>query len=129
MYRVAAIGSALFFAFLLWVIYLANTGADFILFDLIRTIPYGDKIGHFCLFGLLTLGVNTALKFNTLNFIILRIYVGTLLVTIFVVGEELSQYFIPTRTLDAGDLLADAAGILVFTTASYLLAAKLNHSA
>lgn len=104
-----------FFTFILWIIFLANTGSNNILFDIIRSIPNGDKFGHFFLYGMLTLVINLELKSKTINIGKYNLLLGTVLVCIFVVLEELSQGFIPSRTLDYQDLLADAMGIYIFT--------------
>lgn len=98
---------------------MANTGENSVFFEFVASIPYGDKLGHFCLFGLLTLGSNVAFKFNMVSLGWFNIYRGTFLVIIFVVLEELSQGFIPSRSMDIVDLLADSVGVLVFTTISF----------
>ncbi len=49
--------------FIGWVIYLANTGQSSIFFQLVRVIPYGDKLGHLFLFGFLILGLNVAFDY------------------------------------------------------------------
>ena len=113
--------SIVFFGFILWVIYLANTGRDSIFFELVRSIPYGDKLGHFCLFGILTLGVNFALKLKTLIFRSYKLYFGSILVLCFAATEELSQYFIPNRTLDSIDFIADISGIAFFSLLTKLI--------
>ncbi|WP_394147974.1 VanZ family protein [Shewanella atlantica] len=120
-----AVGLSLaFFAFILWVIYLANTGASSVLFNLVGALPYGDKLGHFCLFGLLTFLFNLASRCKSFAIGRLRLYYGTAAVTIFVVAEEISQGFIPSRTFDTMDLTADALGILGFTYLSHLISRK-----
>ncbi len=111
--------SVAFLGFIVWIIYLANTGQSSVFFNLVASIPYGDKLGHFCLFGLLTLGFNFVFKLKSFNLVFfnlasLKVYVGSSVVLLFAVLEELSQYFIPNRTLDATDLLADVVGILLF---------------
>jgi VanZ family protein len=111
MYKLILALAAVFFAFILWVIYLANTGGHSVFFDLVRAIPYGDKVGHFCLFGALTFIATVGLKFKTFRFLKLNIYYGAAFVLLFVIVEELSQGVIPSRTLDAMDLLADFIGI------------------
>ena len=115
MYRFILLSVVGFFFFILWVIYMANTGQNSIFFDFVRSIPYGDKIGHFCLFGVLTLGANYVFKFQKLEAYGIRLFLGTVLVIAFIVVEELSQHFVPTRTLDLFDLLADAAGVFLFS--------------
>lgn len=117
LFKVIAAVSVLF---VLWIIFSADLGLKNIFFDLTNAVPYGDKLGHFFLFGILTLTVNIALKYKRTKFW-KKLPLGTLLVSIFVVIEELSQAFFPNRTLDITDLIADALGILVFTYISYLL--------
>jgi hypothetical protein len=115
-----------FFLFILWVIYLANTGQPSLFFDFIHSMPYGDKVGHMGLFGVLTLLTNAATHFKTFRLWRWSVFSGTALVLTFVTLEELSQYFIPSRTLDIFDYSADLAGILLFTWLSSRLA---NHLA
>lgn len=117
-----------FFIFILWVIYMANTGQSSIFFRLVGAIPYGDKIGHIFLFGLLTLGVNIATKLKVVKVGNVSILIGTMLVTLFVLIEEFSQHFSATRTFDALDLFADAVGIIVFTMLSFYIRNKYTAS-
>lgn len=113
MYKLAALIAVLFFTFIAWIIYLANTGGDSIFFDLVRTIPYGDKIGHIGLFGFLTLFSIIGFKLRSFGFVKMRIYYGCIPVFLFVVIEEFSQIFISSRTFDSGDLAANMIGILI----------------
>jgi len=104
-----------FIVFIVWVIYMADTDQVIIFFRLVQVIPYGDKIGHVLLFGLLTLAVIIVTRFNTITLRSSRLFIGTVIVSLFVVSEELSQHFISSRTLDVADLLADGIGIVTFT--------------
>lgn len=110
-----------FALFLLWVIYLANTGQPSIFFDFIRQIPNGDKIGHVLLFGFLTFGAIIATGFKCFRLFggKLTIYWGAAGVLVFVIAEELTQQFFPSRTMDIKDLIADAMGIAVFTLLAF----------
>lgn len=54
----------------------------------------------------------------------MNVFWGTASVLSFVTLEELSQYFIPTRTLDIYDYSADMIGIFIFTVISNILAKK-----
>ena len=115
------LGAVAFFCFILWVIYLANTGQNSVFFQFVASIPYGDKLGHFCLFGLLTLATNLAFRFKAFQFYSIKLFLGTILVSSFVIIEEFSQYFIPNRSFDLIDLSADFVGIVFFTiVTSYL---------
>lgn len=121
MHKLITIVSVTFLGFIIWVIYQANTGQHSIFFELVRCIPYGDKVGHFCLFGLLALGANFAFKLKSYSVLSYNLYIGSSVVFLFVLLEELSQYFIPSRTLDIADLLADALGILTFSLITKLI--------
>jgi len=104
-----------FFIFILWVIFMANTGQDMFLFEMTRSIPFGDKLGHIMVFGCLTLMANLALKGRLVSFKLGSIYWGALAVLVFVTLEELSQHFIEIRSLDMFDYLANLFGILCFS--------------
>lgn len=122
MYKLTVTTSSCFFLFILWVIYLANTGQESVFFDLSKQIPYGDKVVHLTLFGLLTLCANLVSKFSTFSIGQKKIFWGTAAVFIFVTLEELSQHFLPARTLNIYDYAADMLGILLFTWISAILA-------
>lgn len=121
MTRLFLVLSTIFFGFILWIIFLANTGRPSVFFDLVKAIPYGDKLGHACLFGALTLGVNLGLSFRRWKIFRWSFHTGTIFVVAFVVLEELSQSRFPNRTLDPLDLLADAVGITAATGVLWLL--------
>lgn len=102
----------LFFAFILWVIVVSDSGIQNVFIDGVKNIPYGDKVGHMCLYGLLALLVSLSLKPQRKKYFGLPL--GCALVLLFALIEELTQYFFPsTRTLDVGDVLADFIGIYV----------------
>lgn len=121
MTRLFLVLSALFFGFILWIVFLADTGRPSVFFDLVKAIPYGDKVGHACLFGTLTFGINLGLSFRRWKILGLNLHVGTIFVVVFVVLEELSQARFPNRTLDPFDLFADAVGITVATVLLWLV--------
>ncbi|ACJ29832.1 Conserved hypothetical protein [Shewanella piezotolerans WP3] len=109
---ISAIAAA-FFSFILWIIYQANTGNQNLLFKMVGNIPFGDKLGHLVLFGALTLIVVVASQFKYFSLSGYNYYYGAVAVTLFVIIEELSQAFIPSRTFDLCDLLADMLGIVL----------------
>jgi VanZ family protein len=76
-------------------------------------VPLGDKIGHFCLMGLLSLFVDLALNAKSVQFWKLNYLLGTLIVLAVVTTKEISQIFIRGRTFDAVDLIFDYAGIFI----------------
>lgn len=129
MYKLISIVAVGFFIFILWIIYLANTGGSSIFFDFIRSTPYGDKLGHMGLFGFLALAAVLGSKFRTFTYGKFKLYYGATLVSLFVVGEELSQAFIPSRTFDFSDLAADAVGIVVAVGIAYMAEKRLTNVA
>lgn len=110
-----------FTGFILWIIYLANTGEQSIFFDFVRALPFGDKLGHFGLFGMLTLLMNFACKLKTIKIASVSVYLGAILVFSFAILEELSQFFVDSRTLDITDILADTVGIVFFSGLTFLI--------
>jgi len=124
MYKFAGLAAALFFLFLLWIIVQADAGVPCVFFDLARSVPFGDKVGHFGLFGLLSVLCNAAFRHASLSIGRFSLYRGSMLVAAFALSEELSQIFFPRRTLDAGDLLADLAGVLAGAVVSRCLATR-----
>lgn len=111
MYKFFAIATVLFFSFMLWVIYSANSGSDNLFFSIVRQIPYGDKLGHVVLFGMLALLCTIAFRFKGFKLRGVTLYYGATFVSVFAIGEEITQAFLPTRTFDLVDLLSDAVGI------------------
>lgn len=123
MQKLIAAVTVCFALFLLWIIYLANTGQPSIFFDFVRRIPYGDKLGHVLLFGCLTLGAIITTGFRCFGLLAgrLKVYWGTAGVLVFVLVEELTQQFFPSRTMDINDLIADAIGISLFTLLAFAM--------
>lgn len=83
----------LFFAFICWIIYQADTGASNIFFKIVRSVPYGDKAGHFLLFGVLAFMVNYASGSRAFPFAGFNIQAGGVTVLFFSLAEESSQFF------------------------------------
>jgi polysaccharide biosynthesis protein VpsQ len=78
-------------------------------------IPYGDKVGHFALYGLLSLLANLAAferRPNTNPRTVALVVSPVLAVLIGL--EELSQRWIPSRTYSLLDLAASYLGVAVF---------------
>ncbi len=121
MYKMVTVVTGLFALFIGWVIYMADTQQSMVFFDWVEEIPYGDKLGHFFLFGFLTLGVNIGWKMRGFTLGNLKIPYGSVGIVTIVVVEECSQYFIPSRTLDMTDIIADFIGIAVFSFIAYAI--------
>jgi VanZ family protein len=106
--------AVLFSFFIVLVIVLADLDALPQVFSAVYRIPYGDKIGHFVLFGIL-------------NYLLTLFWIGSLprldakrvalsvglILVIVLAAEEVSQQFFPKRTYSLLDLSAGYAGIVL----------------
>jgi len=111
----------LFVLFLGSVVYAADMGIGQPYFDVIRSLPLGDKASHFALMGVFSVLANLALQRRTLRPGRVGVRLGTVAVSVAVVTEELSQIWIPGRTFDFWDLAADFLGIACGALAARLL--------
>lgn len=111
----AAVGFAFF---ILAIIILADRGRLGI-FEIVYRIPFGDKAGHFVLYGILSLLVNLALFQTFPGRPPKRIVWISGLVLLLLIGvEEFSQKYFPARTFSYLDLAAGYLGVLVFSLLS-----------
>lgn len=106
--------AALFLAFIIGLIVLADADLlpDFI--NAIYDFPNGDKVGHFVLYGLLDFFITRAFlsSLPTRRGGWVTLSVG-LILALFVALEELSQMFFSARTFSLLDLTASLLGIIV----------------
>ncbi len=111
---IARIGLPLiFFLFIVWIIILADKADYNYAFFLVGTIPYGDKIAHALLYGVMAFLLNFGVGYRTKHFLGFNMQIGAMIVLLFAGLEELSQYYFPSRTLDIYDFLADVAGVVL----------------
>ncbi len=115
-----------FAIFIAFVIRAANTGQGARYWSFLDAIPFGDKFGHVILMGTLCLLLNLALRCRTVRIRKLPVLLGTLLVSLFVLLEEITQLFLPNRTFDLIDLLADAIGIALASWLAILIYRQVN---
>lgn len=116
--------AVLFGIFIVAVVVLADT-EHLGLVARVYDFPYGDKVGHFVLFGILSLLVNLAAfqQWGKLNRTWLALGVSAVL-AILIGLEELSQRLFPSRRASIWDLLASYAGVACFTILALWLAAR-----
>ena len=100
-----------FFLFISFIIYLADTANYNFAFRMIGEIPYGDKLMHGFLYGVMAFFLNYGLNYKNFH----SLQIGAIIVLIFATLEEITQYWIPSRTFDLGDLLADFIGVVLFS--------------
>jgi VanZ family protein len=109
----------LFAAFLLVIIILADAGSlGFLYF--IYDFPYGDKAGHFILFGIFSFLLNlTFLRSRPIS-TSKRVAVPVTLILALAIGlEEYSQRFFAGRTSSIVDLIFSYAGIALGAWLAY----------
>jgi VanZ family protein len=111
MYKIGVGLTVVLCGFVAWLIGMENLGQPTVFSSWSRATPYGDKMAHILVFGLLTLAANGVTRLKMISLGRLKLLLGTVLVCLFAVIEELSQHFIASRTLSAGDLAADVVGI------------------
>ncbi len=101
-----------FTIFILVVILLADRGQlGFLYF--IYDFPYGDKLGHFILYGLLNFFLTRAFLSSGRTSSRNRVAFTTGLILAVLIGaEEWSQQFFSTRTFSLMDLLASYLGLI-----------------
>ena len=112
--RRAKIALALWIAFLIGLVLLADSGRADPLFALAHSVPLGDKLGHFLLMGTLSFLVNLLQRAEVVRWGPLRLRKGSAIVLSLVTLEECSQLFFRSRSFDLVDLAADVIGIWAF---------------
>ena len=104
----------IFAVFLVALVILANLGMGSVFRELMNFFPGRDKTGHFFLFGIMSYLLNMTLNGEKLSMCQLNLLKGSLILSFVVTIEEISQYFLPSRTFSWIDLLASYAGIYLF---------------
>ncbi len=106
---------------MLVIITIANRGEGHRWWSFIHTIPYGDKLGHIGLMGLLCLLCNLAITPRRFRFLPAFVTRVTIVLFALITLEELSQAFISTRNCDLLDWLADVLGLALGQGAAILI--------
>lgn len=96
------------------IILVADTKSTSYVLGFVGDIPYGDKIGHFVLFGVLAFLVNFTFGMRNFYFGRFGYLVSSLIVMIGITIEEFTQIFMRGRTFSWLDLFCGYAGIVVF---------------
>lgn len=111
--------TGLFILFMVVIIFFADRGVVPNPIKIMYNYAWGDKLGHFILMGTLTFLVNLSCSARRIQLFSKSVLLGSLLVSIAVIFEELSQLFIPSRSFSGLDLSFDFLGIVC---ASWLIA-------
>ncbi|MCX6879519.1 MAG: VanZ family protein [Verrucomicrobia bacterium] len=107
----ASMTAVAFIAFFITIIVIADRGEGNQWWAFIERIPYGDKVGHVGLIGTLSLLCNLAIQPRQSTRLTRFITLTTLVLLVLLSLEEIAQAFIPARTCDLFDWLADLAGL------------------
>ena len=100
-----------FFIFISLIIFIADNANYNFALRWVGSIPYGDKIAHATLYGVMAMLLNYGLSYRKIK----GIQLGAVLVLTFAIIEEFSQMYIPSRTFDLYDILADIVGVILFS--------------
>lgn len=103
----------LFIIFVIYIILSASLGWYNPFFVIVNKIPFGDKLMHIILLGTFAFCVNVLLRFRTFQISKYQLLTGSVIMFLLATLEEISQYWIPTRTFDLLDLTANYIGILL----------------
>lgn len=106
----------LFTLFILLIIVMADAGVLSRYLGFVYDFPWGDKAGHFVLYGILTLLINLALfqSYPTQSRMQLVLRCGMTLALL--IGlEEFSQQYFSHRTFDLVDLTFSYLGLVTFS--------------
>lgn len=103
--------TVLYFAFLIAIVGVADSGCGAWLFAPVARIPWGDKAGHLLLMGLFSFLLNSALRCRTVSLTGARFRIGSAIAFVLVLGEECSQRWVCARSPDLYDLLFDLCGL------------------
>jgi len=118
-----------YFLFLAAVVYCADSRAYSHIFSFIRSIPGGDKCGHFVLMGGFAFLLNLSLSCRVLRVAGRPFLLGSMVAVTLITIEEYSQRFVAYRTFDLLDLAADYAGVILFSWLAMALCKKHNSRA
>src|SRR3954452_2947121 len=97
--RRAAIG-LMYAGVIALIVFLADRSESQFIFSWIRSIPYGDKVGHFLLMGGFSFVANYCLRCRRIKVAGKSFLLGSVIVILLVTLEEFSQLFIRYRTFD-----------------------------
>ena len=107
---ILSVGYGLFFILTIWAAYNNQLPLQNWLFE---QLPYYDKIGHVVLYCIPTYLGHRLLNYKHWHFSGIPTPVFPSLFGLFTITEELIQGFSPNRTLDLGDLICSAVGVVV----------------
>ena len=108
--------AALFALFIILIIVMADAGVLAQYLGFLYSYPFGDKVGHFILYGILALLINLTLfrSHPDQRPSLLAVRCG-LILALLIGLEEFSQQLFATRTFDVIDLSFSYLGVISFS--------------
>lgn len=118
----------LFSLFILLIILLADVGVLSRALRFLHAVPFGDKAGHFILYGILALLINLALFRSRPDQDRIPLLLKTGLILGLLIGlEEFSQQFFANRSFDLVDLAFSYLGLVCFSWLALITKAGRDH--
>lgn len=119
----------LFSLFILLIIVLADVGVLSRTLRFLHAVPFGDKVGHFILYGILALLINLALFRSRPGQNRIPILIKTGMILGLLIGlEEFSQQYFANRSFDPVDLAFSYLGLACFSWVAFKTNAGRDHS-
>ncbi len=104
--------TGLFILFIVVIIIFADQGIVPNPIKIMYDYAWGDKLGHLILMGTLAFLVNLSCSARRIQLFSRSVLLGSLLVSLAVILEEVSQLFLPSRSFSWLDLSCDFLGIV-----------------
>jgi hypothetical protein len=108
---VPILAAATFIGLFTWIVVIADRGDGGKWWPFLEKLPMGDKIGHVGLVGTLSFLCNLAFFLKQPGWLPKAITRVTLILFAILTLEEIAQAFIPTRTCELGDWVANLIGL------------------
>ena len=83
--------------------------------DITPLFPHQDKVFHAVIYGVLAVALLGSMRHHPDGYRYRQVAIAVLLATLYGLSDEFHQSFVPGRSPEAGDVLADAAGALLAT--------------
>ena len=107
----AILAAIVYTGFFVVIVIIADRGEGDRWWSFIHDIPYGDKVGHLGLVGALSLFCNLAFAPRGARCLPRSVTRVTFILFMLLSIEEIAQAYLPHRTCDFSDWLADLAGL------------------
>ena len=108
-------------AFMVWIYIDANTGEYNTMIKVMKSLPHGDKMGHFILYGGLTLILNLTLGLRQVRIGYHDFLLGSVIILIITFIDEFTQIPQESRTFELLDMSSNLLGIIFFSHLAWVV--------